>query len=152
MNTRDLLKARFALVRRDFDAVLDRLIDDLLSWSPAEGLRTVSEQLFCVVGKEIELLDWMKKGGQSEWIEIELAQFGGRENSMKGWREILSEAREQTLGYLDTLSDTDLEAAVKFPEDWWEGLLLTEVPMHECFRTIAFHEWHHTGQLVSYVA
>ncbi|HKZ19237.1 MAG TPA: DinB family protein [Acidimicrobiia bacterium] len=152
MTTTDLLKARLAIVRRDFDHVLDRLEDDFLPWTPADGLRTVGEHLFCVVGKEIELLDWMKKRGEGEWVEIEPTHVGGKEDSVEGWRIVLLDARNQTLGLLNSLSEVDLEAVVKFPGDWWEGLLLTELPMHECFRTIAFHEWYHTGQLDSYLA
>ena len=52
---------------------------------------------------------------------------------------------------MDSLSESELQSPVKFPTDWWEGLLQPELPMHECFRTIAYHEWYHTGQLVSYL-
>ena len=66
-------------------------------------------------------------------------------------KEVLAETRQSTLQYLDSLSEKDLEVPVKFPTDWWEGLGLPELPLHEVLRNIAAHEWYHTGQLVSYL-
>jgi len=149
MDTKELLKARFNLVRRDLNRVLDRLTDELLQWAPREGMRTVGGQLFEIAGKEIELLNWMKQKGEGEWVEVE--EYGGRENSVDGWKSVFQEARKETLSYMDSLSESELQSPVKFPTDWWEGLLQPELPMHECFRTIAYHEWYHTGQLVSYL-
>ncbi len=149
MNTKDILKARFAIVRRDLDRVLSHLTDETFTWAPREGMRTVKGQLFEIVGKEIELLVWARAGGQGEWVEIE--DFGGRETTREGWLEVLKDTRKSTLDYLDSLSENDLEAPVRFPTDWWEGLGLPELPLHEIFRTIAMHEWYHTAQLVSYL-
>lgn len=145
-----LLKARLATVRSSLSDVIERLSDDLLEWAPSEGMRTVRDQLFEIVGKEVEFLAFAKERGDNEWVEIDA--FGDRENSISGWVQILSEVRRDTLAYLDSLSDEDLDAIVRFPEqDWWEGLCLPAIPMHEVFRGIAAHEWYHTGQLVSYL-
>ena len=70
---------------------------------------------------------------------------------MEGLRDVLKEARLATLAFLDSLSEEDLEASVRFPTDWWEGLGLPELPLHEVLRNIAMHEWYHTGQLYSYL-
>ena len=91
MNTKELLKARFAVVRRDLDRVLSRLTDELLTWAPREGMRTVQGQLFEIVGKEVELLTFAKAGGHDEWVEVE--NFGGREATLEGMKGVLKEAR-----------------------------------------------------------
>ena len=143
------LKARFNMVRRDLNRVLDRFTEDDYHWAPTEGMRTVHGQLFEIVGKEVELLDYAKKGGKEGWIEIE--EYGEREKTLKGMREVLAEVRGGTLNDIDSFSESDLEKPVAFPTDWWESMGLFEMPLHEVYRTIAMHEWYHTGQLYSYL-
>src|SRR5258708_2711044 len=149
MNTKDLLKARFAIVRRDLDRVLAHLTQEMFLWAPRDGMRTIQNQLFEIAGKEVELLAYARAGGQEEWVEVE--NYGGREATLQGMKDVLKEARQATLAFLDSLSDKDLDAPVQFPTEWWEGLGLPELPLHEVFRSIAMHEWYHTGQLVSYL-
>src|SRR5258706_1501974 len=145
MNTKHLLKARFTTVRRDLDRVLAPLTQEMFLWSPREGMRTIQNQLFEIAGKEVELLAYARARGREEWVEVE--NYGGREATLEGMKDVLNEARQATLAYLDSLSDKDLEAPVKFPTDWWEGLGQPELPLHEVFRSVAMHEWYHTGQL-----
>lgn len=144
----DLIRARFEQVRRSLTSELDALTDDLLTWAPRAGMRTCGGMLFEIAGKEVELLTYARHGGLEEWVEIE--SFGPREASIEGWRDILAEVRAETLVFLDSMSLDKLDDPVRFPGEWWEGLYLKEVPMHEIFRSIAAHEWYHTGQLVSY--
>lgn len=150
MTTRDLLVARFEQVRRSLGDVVSQLTDDMLDWSPAPGLHTIRGQLFEIVGKEIEFLAFAKAKGKDEWVEIET--HGPREATVEGWKSILGEVRAETLAYLDSLSAAELDELVHFPEsNWWEGLYRSTTPMHEVFRSIAAHEWYHTGQLVIYL-
>lgn len=149
MTTKDLLTARFAIVRRDLDRTLAHLTEEMFDWAPREGMRTVGGLLFEIAGKEVELLQYAKAGGREEWVEVE--NYGGREKTLEGMKDVLTEARQSTLAYLDSLSDQNLEMPVKFPTDWWEGLGLAELPLHEVFRSIVMHEWYHTGQLISYL-
>src|SRR5947208_3427091 len=130
-----LLIARFAVVRRDLDRVLANLTQEMFPWAPADGMRTIQGLLFEIAGKEVELLAYAKAGGQAEWVEVE--DFGGRETTLDGMREVLSEIRQATLKYLDSLSEEELIAPVRFPTGWWEGLGLPELPLHEVFRSIA---------------
>lgn len=145
----DLLKARFIFVRKALDDVMAKLSDDLLDWAPVPGMRTIEGQLFEIAGKEVELLTFIRGGGEVEWEEVET--FGEREKSIEGWRQIFAEIRSDTLSYLDSLSEGDLNKLVPFAEPWWEGLYLEAAPVHELLRNIASHEWYHTGQIVSYL-
>jgi uncharacterized damage-inducible protein DinB len=146
---KELLKARFAMVRRDLENTLSGVSDDMFTWSPAEGMRTIQGLLFEIAGKEVELLEYAKAGGREEWVEVQ--DFGGREASLEGMKELLRELRQATLDYIDSMSDDDLNAPVAFPTDWWEGLGQAEIPLHEVLRNVAAHEWYHTGQLVTYL-
>ena len=145
--THELLRARFAYVRRHLDQALAAVTNDLLAWAPVEGMRTIEGQLFEILGKEIELLTYAKAGGKEEWVEMDEFQIA----MIEGWRTLLSETRQRTLAYLDSLSEVDLNTLILFPDGWWEGLYLPAIPLHEIFRSIAAHEWYHTGQLVSYM-
>lgn len=147
MSTHELLKARLAYVRRHLDQALGEVTDDVLGWAPRDGMRTVGGQLFEILGKEIELLTYAKAKGRAEWVEIDELDIV----SVEDWRRTLAETRAGTLAYLDSLTEADLNEPIPFPEGWWEGLCLTAIPMHEVFRSIAAHEWYHTGQLVSYL-
>src|SRR5437016_3848864 len=58
----EFLKARFAYVRQDLDEVLARLKDTDLSWSPAEGMRTIAGQLLEIANKDKEVRVWLQVG------------------------------------------------------------------------------------------
>lgn len=149
MSPREVLTARLDMVRRYLDRALDHVTEELYTWAPAEGMRTIQGQVLEIVQKEIELLDYAHKHGEGGWIEVE--HFDGREKTLDGMRSVLREARQTTLAYIDSLSDEQLAAPVKFPPQWWEGLGLTELPFHEVITNIAMHEWYHTGQIYSYL-
>ncbi|MEQ1821098.1 MAG: DinB family protein [Fimbriimonadaceae bacterium] len=145
-----LLKARLDYVRRDLFQTLAGMTDDRLDWRPGEGMRTVRGQLFEILGKEVELLNFAKGKGQAEWVEMD--DPGSRLETLEDWKQALDGARSETLRYLDQMSEGDLNELLPFPEDdWWEGLCLEAIPMHEVFRNIAAHEWYHAGQITTYL-
>ncbi len=144
-----LLIARFARVRKNLDEVISQLTDDMLYCCPADGMRTIRDQLFEIAGKESELLAYARSGGTVEWREVE--SFGEGEESIEGWKTILGDLRRRTITFIEVATDEELNAPVRFEEGWWEGLGLPEIPMHEVLRNIAAHEWYHTAQLISYL-
>lgn len=149
LELKTLLLARFARIRSQLDAVMADITDDLLDQAPAEGMRTVRDQLFEIAGKEVELLAYARSGGTAEWVEVET--FGAGESTVEGWKIILGDLRQRTIAFIEGASEAELTALVRFDEGWWEGLGLPEIPMHEVLRNIAAHEWYHTAQLVSYL-
>ncbi|MBA3727044.1 MAG: DinB family protein [Armatimonadetes bacterium] len=143
------LKARLALVRADLDEAMGRLRDEDLDWAPREGMRTVGGQLTEIAGTERQLLAWLRR---QERIPFELANdFGDRAKSIEGMRGALEEVRGETLAYIDSLSEDQLEAPVPMDPLWFESLGQKEVPLGEPIRSLAQHEWYHVGQLVSYL-
>ena len=71
--------------------------------------------------------------------------------SLDNLRSALIKVREQTLTYLDSLSEADLSEEVSFDGGWFASLMLSTVPRAEVFVNIADHEWYHVGQLTSYL-
>ncbi len=144
-----LLQARLALVRRDLDPIVDRLTPDLLEWAPAAGMRTIAGQIVEIAATEIQLIARLKDGRQ---ISDEAAQESiGDCADLDTLRRALAEIRQQTLGYLDTLSEAELAQEVPFDGGWFASLMLPTVPRAEVFVNIADHEWYHVGQLTSYL-
>ncbi|MEX2242250.1 MAG: DinB family protein [Fimbriimonadaceae bacterium] len=87
-------------------------------------------------------------------MQIPYAQamkFDGDTDSLAGLKEVLRTVRAGTLEFLGSLSEEELATPAPFPERWFESLRLPSVPLSEAFRSIAQHEWYHTGQLVSYL-
>lgn len=142
-----LLRARFDTVRGQLNNVLDRFSDDEFSWTPSQGCRTVGEQILEIADKDRESVIWIKTG---VWPDGDLPSFEPSKTTLSQARTILNEIRLNTLSFLDSMTDADLELPVRCPERWLEALGLTECPRSEVLRNIAAHEWYHTGQLVTY--
>lgn len=145
----DFLKARLALVREDLDEVIGRLTEEMLPWAPTPGMRTVRGQLVEIACTEVMLMAWIREGKRLSWEEAE--DLGEQSNTLEGLKGILRDTRSATLAYIDSLSADELEILVPFPERWFESLRFPMAPRAEAIRSLAAHEWYHTGQLVSYM-
>lgn len=141
----DLLKARFAMVRKDFDQAFGRIKDADLTWAPSPGMPTIGDLLFEISRKEIEAQAWLRTG---LWPDDE---EGETPATVAGWRALFDSVRATTYAYIDSHSEEDMEANVSNPEGWWEALRIPECPKSEIFRNIAAHEWYHTAQLTTYL-
>ena len=133
------------MARTDLDEVLGRLKDEDLSWAPAPGMPSISDLLFEISRKEIETLAWLRTGVWPDDDE------GETPPTLAGWRALFDSVRAETHSYLASHTEDALQAGVKNPEGWWEGLRIAECPKSEIIRNIAAHEWYHTGQLVTYL-
>ena len=147
-NLHDRLKARLALVRADLDEVVARFDDSLLDWAPRDGMRTVAGQLQEIAGTEVQLMTWIRESRQIPYQEA--MDFGTDPTTIDDYRALLTKVRTDTLSYLDSLSEQELETPIPFPDKWFEALRMPQVPRSEAIRSLAQHEWYHTGQLVSY--
>ena len=144
-----LLKARLAIVRRDFDEILARLTQEHLSWSPLPGMRTISGQIVEIIATEIQLVACLK---DLPWIDDdEAAVMIGDCNSIDNLRQAAQNFRRQTLEYLDSFTESELAEEVPYGAGWLGSLGLTTIPRSEVFLNIADHEWYHVGQLTSYL-
>jgi len=143
------LKNRLELVREDLEQAISRIGEDMLGWAPREGMRTIRGQLLEIAATERQNLAWLQERKQLSFQEAE--DFGGLENSLDGLKQALRDTRKETLDLIEGKSENELRAPIPMPERWFESLKLPEVPLEEVIRSIAAHEWYHTGQLVSYL-
>ena len=144
-----LLKARFALVRRDLDPLLDRISTDMLGRAPVEGMRTISGQIVEMISTEMQIIARLKEG--KEISDAEAQEIIGDCGDVENLRRALVAFRGQTFDYLGSLSEAELVEEVPFDGGWFASLMLPTVPRAEIFLNIADHEWYHVGQLTSYL-
>jgi uncharacterized damage-inducible protein DinB len=144
-----LLQPRFARVRRDLDQIVDRLTPDLLDWAPLEGMRTISGQIVEILEIEIPMVPRLQDGRRLS--EDEINQSVGDPASLDSLKRRLKEVRQQTLNYLDSLSESDLEEEVSYGGRWFGSFWLPVLPRGEVFLNVVEHEFYHIGQLTSYL-
>lgn len=144
-----LLKARFAWIRTNLDEIIDRITPEILDWAPAEGMRTVSGQLAEIAWAEIPLVPYLKDGVRMD--EDAVDALIGDTGNLVNLRRCLNEVRGQTLGYLDSLTDAQLEEEIMLGRAWYGTFWPERVPRAEVFLNIAEHELYHVGQLVTYL-
>ena len=122
----EFLKARFAYVRQDLEAVLRRLQDSDLTWSPREGMHTIAELLLEIANKEKEALGWIQTG---VWPDDGPDAFDVATATLEDIKAAMASLRATTYAYIDSLSEAQLDALVHSPEGWWEALRLNDCPV-----------------------
>lgn len=142
------LTNRLELVREDLNEAIGRLGSFDMNWAPREGMRTVGGQLKEIAVTEHQIYTWLATGHQVSYKELD--QLFERA-TLAEYIELLDQTREDTMVYLRSKTDEELRTPIKMPEGWFESLKMAEVPPSEVIRSIAQHEWYHTGQLVSYL-
>ena len=149
LTPKDLLKARLSNVRGWLETVLRRLTPELLEWSPAPGMRTIAGQLVEIIAVEAPLVPYLKVGYQLTEAEVE-AIVGDAQDLTK-LLLVLTQVRQGTLDYLNSLTEEELSEIVPSGNPWFGTLWLPAMPRSEHFLNIAEHEYYHVGQLISYL-
>ena len=148
MTEREIIRGRLDYARAWLDSALPRLTQEMLTWVPTEGMRTISGQLIEIISVEAQLVPVLKDG--KELTDDELASIIEDPNSLDTLRRVLAEVRERTFEFLGSLSDDQLKAEVSVPQ-WYGAYWPKPCPCGEHFRNIAEHEFYHAGQLISYL-
>jgi uncharacterized damage-inducible protein DinB len=146
---RDIVKARLQNARDWFNSAAKRLTPEMADWAPAPGMRTVAGQLAEVLSVEIPLVPRLKEG--RELTDDEWDAIIGDQHDLANLKSKLIEVRQNTLAYLDSLSDEELAEQIPSGEAWFGTLWLPVMPRAEHFLNIAEHEYYHAGQLISYL-
>ncbi|MBN9501284.1 MAG: hypothetical protein BGO01_07645 [Armatimonadetes bacterium 55-13] len=150
MTHHELLRANLASVRKDLTETFPHLSAELLPWAPMQGMRTVHGQFVEIVSTEFMLVQRMKGSTPQPSGDLD-AQLWAI-SSVDGLIARTEEVRTETLAYLDSLSNRELDEPVTHLSAGFRKYLeLDEVPRAELFRFIARHESYHAGQLVSYL-
>lgn len=144
--SRDLLLARLAMVRQDLDEALDTVGDLPMTWAPAPGVRTLGGLIAEIVATELQLGEMLRQAKLSNFSTLEKRSTP---KTLEDGRSLLTATREGTLAALAAFSDAELEEEVSVPKGGWEGLGAAKISRAELLRSLAAHEWYHTGQLVT---
>lgn len=136
------------MTRQDLNQVLAHLTDADLQWAPAGSMKTVGGLLLEIANKDREIVGWLHNG---EWPDDEPDPFSAETATLEEMKAGLESTRADTLAYLESIDDAQLEELESLPEPWWEALRLPECPRSEMLRNASAHEWYHTGQLIVYL-
>lgn len=142
----ELLSARLKNVRRDLEEALDQALVFPLTTAPGPGVRTLEGQIQEIIATESNAQDLIRGHPLRDYATLET---GAKRASWSEYRDLLDRAREETEAILRSFSLGDLENEVDVPRGFSESLGLRSVPRAEIFRSIAAHEWYHTGQIVT---
>jgi uncharacterized damage-inducible protein DinB len=144
------LAARLAYVRSDLRETLEGLKDGDLDYAPVAGMRTIRGQLIEIIATELDIIS-SHLGHQPPMTYKAAEEYIGQQTTLDGLLQELDQVRGYTLYLLEIADEEWLNETVVTNPQWMEGMGLNAVPRAEVFRTIALHEWYHTGQLVSYL-
>lgn len=145
---RDLVLARISHTRAALNEVIDHLTQDMMSWAPRSGMRTVAGQLVEIAATELQILARLNEGRFVSDDEVR-DQIGAHED-FETLKAFLSQVRSATVATIAGLTDEELAEAVDI-QGWHESIGLPRTPRTEIFISVAQHESYHTGQLVSYL-
>jgi DinB superfamily len=144
---KELLLARLRFIRRDLDEVVGRLTDDLIRWAPGEGVRPLFDQLLEIGMNEVMSVAILRDGVSLSHADAEATLVHDR--SVASFAKMLSDVRQSTLDYIDTLSEEELAEFVDASNPWFASFGLAQVPRYDALLSISFHEHYHVGQLIT---
>lgn len=147
-NLQQRLINRLNLVRADLNEAIGRLTDEDIAWAPRKGMRTVGGQLQEIAATEHQILLMLKEGKKTKYEDVHKEFERG---TVADYVTLLEQTRAETMALIASSTDDALESLAAMPSEWIESLSLDQVPQSEAIRSIAQHEWYHTGQLVSYL-
>jgi len=136
-------------VRGQLLEVVQGLTPDELNWVPQPDLSMKSfkqilqeigtmERLTCRMAIDQGMLDW-----GAVWQSLETDET---ETLLTGLKAI----RAETLAFLDTCTEEQLETPVSLPAEWQGYFHAPVIEPEELLRWILRHEYYHLGQLVIY--
>jgi len=136
-------------IRTQLLEVVQGLSSDELDWVPQPDLSMKSfkqilqeigtmERLTCRMAVDQEMLDW---GAVCDYMET-----AATETLLSGLKAI----RAETLAFLETCTEEQLETPVALPTEWQGYFHAPVIEPEELLRWILRHEYYHLGQLVIY--
>lgn len=145
---KQLLLARLAFVRRDLEEVFRQLKDNHLNFAPGAGVRATFDQFLEIGMNEVMAVALLRDGKCLTHQEAEATL--SHEPSVAAYSKMLSEVRAETVAYIESLSEEDLAESVEASNPWYASFGLKTVPRYDALSSIAFHEYYHVAQLITY--
>ncbi|MEJ7807329.1 MAG: DinB family protein [Telluria sp.] len=134
------------LIRRELSEEVRRLQPEHLDWSPQPGMKSYRALLAEIAVVESGCRAWaVSESDESDWDE-QIKSAPDAESLL----QVLKQIRAQTLSYLQTCSEEELQATVTVPEHSRQYVGGPTHAREEIFRWIARHEYYHLGQIITY--
>jgi uncharacterized damage-inducible protein DinB len=136
-------------IRKELTETVERLTPDDLKWvpNPDYKMRTIKDILQEIGAMEAVTLHMVAHGKDLDWPEV--MQSLSKDNITELLAE-MSEIRNKTLTYLDSVSEEQLETPVPLNEEWQGYFNAAAIEPEELFRWIVRHEYYHLGQIITY--
>ena len=134
------------LIRRELREEVGRLQPEQLDWSPQPGMKSYRALLAEIADVESGCRAWaVSSHDQSDWAE-QIKSASDADSLL----QVLEEIRAQTLRYLQTCSEDELQETVTVPENSRQYAGGPMLAKEDVFRWIARHEYYHLGQIITY--
>ena len=146
---RDRLLFELADTRKELTSVVTPLRPGGLDWAPTDGMKTVRELLQEIGTMEKVTLHVAMHGEAPDWTTV-WESFATTTPNVTESLDKLSAARQETIHYLDTVTEETLQTPIPMPEDWTGYFGSAHVEPEELIRWIARHEYYHLGQIITY--
>jgi|SRR5579871_4482543 len=135
-------------IRKELAQEAQKLGPEEFAWAPRPDMKTYLQLLQEIGTMEKLCVHWLTHGVVLDWKEVEKTLVGAGDEPAS-ILPALEQVRAETLQYLQTCSEEQLETPVSLPEEWhryWPPTLEPE----EILRWVGRHEYYHLGQFISY--
>lgn len=143
------LRGDMAEIRAELLQIVQALTPEELNWSPRPDLNMKSckqilleigtmEKVTCHMAQHHAELDW-----NTVWQSLD-------KNDSTTLLSSLSAIRADTLAFLDTCTEEQLQTPLPLTPEWQGYFHAPSVETEELLRWIVRHEYYHLGQLVTY--
>jgi uncharacterized damage-inducible protein DinB len=137
----------FNEIRANLIQELAKMDEGEFEWEPKPGMKSIKAQIQEVAHMEFVCRDHAKTGITPDWQTA--VTWPGED--VESHIEVLGKVRSDSLEYLRSLADSDLDEHVELPEKWkaWWGS--ESIAREEFFRWIGRHEYYHVGQITTFL-
>jgi hypothetical protein len=135
-------------MRADLKETVRELGPDRFEWEPRPGMRTCKNLLI-----EIGTMDALSRGlaSRGELLSWNTVWNSLDKGSMEETLVALDEVRAETIAYLESVTEEQLETPIPLPEAWQEYFDNAKfIEPEELINWIARNEYYHYGQLNTY--
>lgn len=143
-------RLRFDLneIRAELVQIVRDAAPGALNEAPRPGMKSVKQQLQEIGTMEELSRRWVTHQQMPDWNATWQTLDGERAEDVLS---ALERVRAETLAYLDSCSEQQLETPIPLPAEWYDYFGgATQIEPEELIRWVARHEYYHLGQLNAY--
>jgi uncharacterized damage-inducible protein DinB len=142
------LRPELDAIRTELAKEIQQLGSEEFDWAPRPDMKTFKQLLQEIGTMEKLCIRWLTHQEMLDWKEVEGA-LAGTNSTPTSVLQALELVRAETLQYLQSCSEEQLQTPVPLPEEWHRYWSPTIEP-EEILRWVGRHEYYHLGQIISY--